>query len=159
LLSPSESEQKQQSIEPKEQQQTDQDDGPEMGADITPLDAGMMKHLVLKYFESTRSGSPESQRDMLVLLANLLDMDDHDREVLGLLVLNPTQRRQQQQQQQQVTGSRSMLSRILWGGSPEAGKASKASESSDLGRVNWEEAVNEKPFADLFQQVVGEELR
>ena len=108
-------------------EEQEQDDQPIAAADAAPhvdtLDAGMMKDLVLKYFESTRSGSPEAQRDMLVLLANLLDMDENDREVLGLLVVPRARNKlaQTRSSTQKDQGSNSVFSRILWGPSCRLG--------------------------------------
>eukprot|EP00516_Mucochytrium_quahogii_P000310 CAMPEP_0203744938 /NCGR_PEP_ID=MMETSP0098-20131031/838_1 /ASSEMBLY_ACC=CAM_ASM_000208 /TAXON_ID=96639 /ORGANISM=" , Strain NY0313808BC1" /LENGTH=884 /DNA_ID=CAMNT_0050632581 /DNA_START=470 /DNA_END=3121 /DNA_ORIENTATION=- len=111
-----------------------------------------LKQLVVSYFERKRSGTFEAQREMLTLLANMLEMTPEEKEVLGLVVLpkkKPSSRRVGQSegttnQNDETSEGVSLLSRILFGRPAQSEKQENP--------IDWkamESAVTEKPFADL----------
>jgi len=124
----------------------DQQIGNESSTSISDDDKIVLKKTLVGYFERKSNGSIQSQREMLNLLANLLDLNQDERETVGLLPpKHPLVKRSDSQT--------SLLRKIIFG-------EEENSEISDASRkhVDWEAQVNAKPFADLWVDVLSHDL-
>ncbi|GBG31282.1 Laminin subunit alpha-3 [Hondaea fermentalgiana] len=125
------------------------------------VDREVMKKLVVTYFVQKQSGSFHSQRELLTLLANLLNMGQSDREALGLSLPRRSSTGGsffggdgKQGGSLSSGDSMSLLKKVIFGDADQDAERAKR-------EVDWEaieKAVTVKPFTDLWQDFLSNDL-
>jgi len=106
------------------------------------VDRALMRKLIVTYFSQKQSGTFQAQREVLGLLASLLEMSKPDRETIGLDLPATNDR--------DVSIQR-LFSALVFGGATEEEK-----NPTDWSKI--EQQVAEKGFGEVFQDFLEQDL-